>query len=186
MPVNVYAAALQLPGVTYLASLNATQTVPAWTQSAQVFGTTPGLSIKVYAAALSIPDGLVARDLTATQIVPPWIQVASLLDPVASINGGGTVSDERPHISARATQTVPPWSQSAAIGAPGALGAINAQATQQVPAWTQIAIIGKLASLTATQFVPAWEQTARADVPARDPATIAQINGGGVMRAGGA
>lgn len=158
--IEISSAHLEVPGVGTLQEVSVAQTIPAWGQSV-IIDAVSTVSIQIAAAHLELPNtALAALDLRVAQSIPPWSQSVSLFEPVGSINGGGTISDEHPHRSMSAVQTVPAWVQSALIGAEGAAGPASITVTQVVPAWTQTARVGIFSDLRVAQTVPAWAQVA--------------------------
>lgn len=160
MTVQISSASYESPGATLLSRITVGHTIPAWGQTATVSGPA-AVSIQISSGYLEVPDaGLPARSLSAIQQIPAWQHAASMFQPIGSIDGGGQISEEHVHLSARAMQTIPAWSQSAAIGEEGALGPISMQAAQQIPAWVPLGRMDVVSDCRVAQQVPAWGQAA--------------------------
>lgn len=151
---------LRIAPATVVRSASASQSVSAFTQTATAQRVTSAIT-EISFVALQLPGtAAAALNISASQTVGAFGQAAAMSDLLAQINGGGAITDEKPHRSIGGTQSVGSFPQSAAGGGAGVLGPILATAVQTVDAFQQVARADAQRVITAAQTVDSFGQSA--------------------------
>lgn len=159
MAVEVSQLEVRVAPATLLKSLSASQTLSAFAQTATASPLSTGTTDISYLTLITPGTALSTLNLVGAQAVGAFTQVVSLFDVVGTIDGGGTISDGKPHRSMGGTQSVGTFQQSSAIGAEGTAGPALVQAAQQVASFAQAATAEAARTITITQPIGTFSQS---------------------------